>query len=124
MKGITVVLSDRTNYAVNGKFSKMDPAEFWTHITKAYSLVWFFDGKIMCVYANAELQTQICRMDADGIGTLSVILSRRGFVASDFSFRDIGEANVPIVTAPPQYINIINDIETKVISSKISDINI
>ncbi|MDR1173538.1 MAG: hypothetical protein LBK24_01950, partial [Puniceicoccales bacterium] len=92
MQGITVVISDRINYTVNGKFSKMDPAEFWSYITKAYGLVWFFDGKIMFVYTNAELQTQIFRMDPDGIGTLSVILSRLGFVASDFSFRDVGEA--------------------------------
>ncbi|MDR0693262.1 MAG: hypothetical protein LBF49_01665 [Puniceicoccales bacterium] len=124
MQGITVVISDRINYTVNGKFSKMDPAEFWTYITKAYGLVWFFDGKIMFVYTNAELQTQIFRMDRDGIGTLSVILSRLGFVASDFSFRDVGEANVLIVTAPPQYINVINDIATKFVPSKISDTTI
>ncbi|MDR2432258.1 MAG: hypothetical protein LBD34_00695 [Puniceicoccales bacterium] len=124
MQGITVVISDRINYTVNGKFSKMDPAEFWTYITKAYGLVWFFDGKIMFVYTNAELQTQIFRMDTDGIGTLSVILSRLGFVASDFSFRDVGEANVLIVTAPPQYINVINDIATKFVPSKISDTTI
>ncbi|MDR1232824.1 MAG: hypothetical protein LBJ75_00980 [Puniceicoccales bacterium] len=124
MQGITVVISDRINYTVNGKFSKMDPAEFWNYITKAYGLVWFFDGKIMFVYTNAELQTQIFRMDPDGIGTLSVILSRLGFVASDFSFRDVGEANVLIVTAPPQYINVINDIATKFVPSKISDTTI
>ncbi|MDR1890936.1 MAG: hypothetical protein LBQ23_01995, partial [Puniceicoccales bacterium] len=124
MQGITVVISDRINYTVNGKFSKMDPAAFWNYIAKAYGLVWFFDGKIMFVYTNAELQTQIFRMDTDGIGTLSVILSRLGFVASDFSFRDVGEANVLIVTAPPQYINVINDIATKFVPSKISDTTI
>ncbi|MDR2629189.1 MAG: hypothetical protein LBC30_04335 [Puniceicoccales bacterium] len=124
MQGITVVISGRVNYTVNGRFSKMDPAEFWNYITKAYGLVWFFDGKIMFVYTNAELQTQIFRMDRDGIGTLSVILSRLGFVASDFSFRDVGEANVLIVTAPPQYIDVINDIATKFVPSKISDTTI
>ncbi|MDR2603043.1 MAG: hypothetical protein LBC11_00570, partial [Puniceicoccales bacterium] len=124
MQGITVVISDKINYIVNGKFSKMNPTEFWTYITKAYGLVWFFDGKIMFVYTNAELQTQIFRMDTDGIGTLSVILSRLGFVASDFSFRDVGEANVLIVTAPPQYISVINDIATKFVPSKISDTTI
>ncbi|MDR2776528.1 MAG: hypothetical protein LBB17_00570 [Puniceicoccales bacterium] len=124
MQGITVVISGRVNYIVNGRFSKMDPAEFWNYITKAYGLIWFFDGKIMFVYTNAELQTQIFRMDTDGIGTLSVILSRLGFVASDFSFRDVGEANVLIVTAPPQYIDVINDIATKFVPSKISDTTI
>ncbi|MDR0742028.1 MAG: hypothetical protein LBE98_01020 [Puniceicoccales bacterium] len=124
MQGITVVISDRINYTVNGRFSKMDPAEFWSYITKAYGLVWFFDGKIMFVYTNSELQTQIFRMDPDGIGTLSVILLRLGFIASDFSFRAVGEANVLIVTAPPQYIDVINDIATKFVPSKISDTTI
>jgi hypothetical protein len=82
----TVMLSDRINCTVNDKFSKIDPAEFSTYITKAYGLVWFLDGKIMIVYINAELQTQIFRMDSDGIGTLSVILSCLGFIASNFLF--------------------------------------
>jgi type II secretory pathway component GspD/PulD (secretin) len=124
MQGITVVISDRINYAVNSKFSKMDPAAFWNYIANAYGLVWFFDDKIMFVYPNAEFQTSIFRMDTDGIGPLSVILSRLGFVPSDFSFRDVGAANVLIVTVPPQYINVINDIATKFVPSKISDTSI
>ena len=102
----------------------MDPAEFWEYITKAYGLIWFFDGKIMFVYSNSELQTQILKMDVDSIGTLSAIVNRLGFVASDFSFRGVGEANVLIVTAPPQYITVINDITSKFViileSSEIS----
>jgi type III secretion protein C len=102
----------------------MDPAEFWNRITKAYGLVWFFDGKIMFVYSNSELSTQIFRMDIDSIGTLSTILTRLEFISSDFSFRGIGEANVLIVTAPPQYLTVINDIATKFVPSKISDTTI
>jgi hypothetical protein len=43
---------------------------------------------------NAELQMPLFRMDIDGIRTLSLILSRLGFIASDFSSRDVGEANL------------------------------
>jgi type II secretory pathway component GspD/PulD (secretin) len=60
-------------------------------------------------------------MDTDGIGTLSVILSRLGFIVFDFSFRDVSEENVPIVTESPQYIDIIDDIATKFVPSMISD---
>jgi hypothetical protein len=102
----------------------MDPAEFWTYTTKAYGLVWPFDGKIMFVCTNPELQTQIFRMDTDGIGTLSVILSRLGFIAFDFSFREVGEADVLIVTAPSKYINVNNDTAIKLVPSKISDTTI
>ncbi|MDR2737467.1 MAG: hypothetical protein LBB18_00805 [Puniceicoccales bacterium] len=124
MQGITVVVSPRVGSIVNGRFSKMDPANFWDYVTKAYGLVWFFDGKIMFVYSNSELRTQIFRMDGDGIRTLSTILARLGFITSDFSFRGVGEANVLIVTAPPQYINVINDIVNKFVPSKISDTTI
>lgn len=124
MQGITVVVSDKVVYNANGRFSKMAPEEFWDYITKAYGLVWFFDGKIMFVYSNSELQTEIFRMDTDGIGTLSLILDKLGFVASDYSFRGVGEANVLIVTAPPQYITVIRDIASKFVPSKISDTTI
>ncbi|MDR1413761.1 MAG: hypothetical protein LBI56_02385 [Puniceicoccales bacterium] len=124
MQGIAVIVSDKINYTVNGRFNKMSPLDFWNYITKAYGLVWFFDGKIMYVYSNTELQTQIFRMDVDSIETLSIILARLGFVASDFSFRGVGEANVLIVTAPPQYLAVINDIADKFVPSKISDTTI
>ncbi|MDR3144148.1 MAG: hypothetical protein LBT64_01450 [Puniceicoccales bacterium] len=124
MQGITVLVSNNVKHTVNGRFNKMDPAEFWNYITKAYGLAWFFDGKIMFVYSNTELQTQIFRMDLDGIGTLSSILSRLGFLSSDFSFRSVGEANILIVTAPPQYITVISDIAAKFLPTKISDTTI
>jgi type III secretion protein C len=63
-------------------------------------------------------------MDPDGIGTLHGILMRLGFIASDFSFRAVGEANVLIVTAPPQYLSVINDIASKFVPTKISDTTI
>ncbi|MDR1432927.1 MAG: hypothetical protein LBI61_01115 [Puniceicoccales bacterium] len=124
MQGITVVVSDRVRSVVNGRFNRMDPLDFWNYVTKAYGLIWFFDGRIMFVYANSELQTQIFRMDVDSIGTLSTILARLGFLASDFSLRGVGEANVLIVTAPPQYLSIISDIASKFVPSKISDTTI
>ncbi|MDR1595654.1 MAG: hypothetical protein LBR91_01870 [Puniceicoccales bacterium] len=124
MQGMTVIVSGKIDRIVNGRFSKMDPVEFWNYITKAYGLVWFFDGKIMFVYPSSELHTQIFRMDLDSIETLSVILSRLEFATSDFSFRGIGEANVLIVTAPPQYLSVINDIAAKFVPSKISDTTI
>ncbi|MDR1401847.1 MAG: hypothetical protein LBI81_02735 [Puniceicoccales bacterium] len=124
MQGIAVVVSDKINYTVNGRFNKMDPMDFWNYIAKAYGLVWFFDGKIMFVYSSTELQTEIFRMDLDSIETLSAILSHLGFISSDFSFRSAGEANVLIVTAPPQYLRVINDIANKFVPSKISDTTI
>jgi type II secretory pathway component GspD/PulD (secretin) len=107
------VISPKINYTVNGRLSKMDPAQFWSYIINAYGLVWFFDDKMMFVYTNSELQTQIFRIDPDEIGTPSVILSRLWFVASDCSVRDVGEANIRIVTASPQYIGVINNIANK-----------
>ena len=76
----------------------MDPAEFWEYVTKAYGLIWFFGGKIILLYSNSELLTQILKMDFDSIGTLSAIVNRLGFVALDFSFNGVGEANVLIVS--------------------------
>ena len=74
MQGISVVVSPVVTDVVNGRFNKMDPAEFWDYITQAYSLSWFYDGKILYVYKSSELQTQIFKMDATGINTMSNIL--------------------------------------------------
>lgn len=124
IQNITVVVSPSVNANVNGRFSQMEPKEFWDYITKAYNLIWFFDGKIMFVYSAKELQTKIFRMDIDSIVTLASILSRLGFSASDFSYRAIHEANILIVTAPPQYLTVMSDISEKFVPTKISDTTI
>ncbi|MDE6432036.1 MAG: hypothetical protein K2L13_01425 [Opitutales bacterium] len=124
MQGINVVISPMVSDVVNGRFNKMDPAEFWNYITQAYGLSWFYDGKILYVYKNSELQTQIFRMDADGIGTMSNIIKHLGFSSSDFSFRSVPSANILIVTAPPKYLETINDLSVKFVTEKITDTTI
>ncbi len=124
MQNISVVVSPTITDVVNGRFNKMDPSEFWHYITQAYGLSWFYDGKILYVYKSSELQTQIFKMDEGGILTMSNIIKNLGFSSSDFSFRSVPSANILIVTAPPKYLETINDLSAKFVAEKISDTTI
>ncbi len=124
MQGISVVVSPIITDIVNGRFNKMDPADFWDYVTQAYGLSWFYDGKILYVYKSSELQTQIFKMDASGIATMSNIIKHLGFSSSDFSFRSVPSANILIITAPPKYLETINDLSVKFVTEKITDTTI
>jgi type III secretion protein C len=60
-------------------------------------------------------------MDSTGIIILSDIIKNLGFSSSDFSFRSVPEAHILIVTAPPKYLETINDLAEKFVTEKISD---
>lgn len=124
MQGISVIVSPVVTDIVNGRFNKMDPSDFWDYITQAYGLSWFYDGKILYVYKNSELQTQVFKMDAAGINTMSNIIDHLGFTSSDFSFRSVPSANILIVTAPPKYLETVNDLSAKFVAEKIADTTI
>lgn len=121
MQGISVVVSQNVNETVNGKFSKMAPSDFWNYISRAYGLSWFYDGKILYVYAGNEIQTKIFRMNSEESATLSNIIATLGFVSSDFSFRSVGDANILLVTAPPRFIEVVDDLSSKFAVSRLSD---
>ncbi|MDR0680122.1 MAG: hypothetical protein LBF42_03805 [Puniceicoccales bacterium] len=124
MQNISVVISPNITDIVNGRFNKMSPSDFWDHVTRAYGLTWFYDGKILYVYKGSELKTKIFKMDGAGIVVLSDIIGHLGFSSSDFSFRSIPDAHILIVTAPPKYLETIEDLSEKFVSEKISDTTI
>lgn len=124
MQNISIVVSPMITDVVNGRFNKMSPNDFWDYVTRAYGLTWFYDGKILYVYKGSELQTQVFKMDEAGISTLSNIIKHLGFSSSDFSFRAVPTANILIVTAPPKYLETINDLSVKFVTEKISDTTI
>ncbi|MDR0595211.1 MAG: hypothetical protein LBF94_00720 [Puniceicoccales bacterium] len=124
MQNISVVISPNITDVVNGRFNKMSPSDFWDYVTRAYGLTWFFDGKILYVYKGSELKTKIFKIDSAGIVVLSDIIGHLGFSSSDFSFRSIPDAHILIVTAPPKYLETIEDLSEKFVSEKISDTTI
>ncbi|MDR0715337.1 MAG: hypothetical protein LBF25_00930 [Puniceicoccales bacterium] len=124
MQNISVVISPNITDIVNGRFNKMSPSDFWDYVTRAYGLTWFYDGKILYVYKGSELKTKIFKMDGAGIVVLSDIIGHLGFSSSDFSFRSIPDAHILIVTAPPMYLETIEDLSEKFVSEKISDTTI
>jgi type III secretion protein C len=121
MQGISIVVSSNITDVVNGRFNKMSPTHFWDYITQAYGLTWFYDGKILYAYKSSELQTKVFKIDAAGIIILSDIIRHLGFSSSDFSFRSVPEAHILIVTAPPKYLETIEDLSRKFVTEKISD---
>jgi type III secretion protein C len=121
MQSISVVISPGITDVVNGRFNRMTPSDFWNYVTRAYGLAWFYDGKILYAYKSSELQTQVFKMDANGIIILSEIIQNLGFSSSDFSFRSVPDASILVVTAPPKYLETINDLAEKFVTEKISD---
>jgi type III secretion protein C len=54
-----VVISDKVEGKVNGKFIAVEPQALLESLAAAYGLIWFFDGDVLYIYDDSEIDSQI-----------------------------------------------------------------
>jgi type III secretion protein C len=122
MQGIDIVVSEKVNDIVNGKFSNVAPKQFWHDMTQAYGLVWFFDGSILYVYKGNEIMSKVWKMSPDEMRSLAKVMEQLGFSSSNFSFRPMEKSGILVVSGPPKLMEVISDLSAKIIVERMTDV--
>jgi type III secretion protein C len=122
MQGIDIVVSDKVNDIVNGKFSNVSPKQFWHDMTQAYGLVWFFDGSILYVYKGNEIMSKVWKMSSDEMRSLAKVMGQLKFSSSNFSFRPMEKSGILVVSCPPKLMEVISDLSEKIIVERMTDV--
>lgn len=101
----------RVSKLVKGRLSAGMPVgtarEFLEEICNRYGLVWHFDGVVMNVAAEAEVQTELIPLDANTAAGAQDRLSRLGVIDPKFPVRVSRQDDVVSVSGPPSYIELI-----------------
>ncbi|MER9967728.1 type III secretion protein [Mesorhizobium sp. M0060] len=101
----------RVSKLVKGRLSAGMPVgtarEFLEEICNRYGLVWHFDGIVMNVATEAEVQTEMIPLDANMAAGAEDRLSRLGVSDPKFPIKVSKQDDVISVSGPPSYIELV-----------------
>ncbi|CAN7377167.1 type III secretion protein [Mesorhizobium sp. LjNodule214] len=101
----------RVSKLVKGRLSAGMPVgtarEFLEEICNRYGLVWHFDGIVMNVATEAEVQTEMIPLDANTAAGAEDRLSRLGVTDPKFPIKVSKQDDVVSVSGPPSYIELV-----------------
>ncbi|WP_246135904.1 type III secretion protein [Mesorhizobium intechi] len=101
----------RVSKLVKGRLSAGMPVgtarEFLEEICNRYGLVWHFDGIVMNVATEAEVQTELIPLDANSAAGAEDRLSRLGVIDPKFPVKVSTQDDVVSVSGPPSYIELV-----------------
>ncbi|WP_445496752.1 type III secretion system outer membrane ring subunit SctC [Photorhabdus sp. SF281] len=104
----SVVVSDKVTDQVNGHFEQNGPQEFLQHLSSLYNLVWYYDGSVLYVFKNSEIQSRLLKLEQTNATELQQTLKRSGIWEPRFGWRPDAGNQLVYVSGPPRYLELVD----------------
>ncbi|MCP3287939.1 type III secretion system outer membrane ring subunit SctC, partial [Aeromonas hydrophila] len=104
---VSVVVSDKVNDQVNGQFEHDEPQAFLQQLASLYNLVWYYDGNVLYVFKNSEVQSRLIKLAQTGAVELQQALQRAGIWEARFGWRPDTDNRLVYVSGPPRYLELV-----------------
>ena len=105
--GVPVKVSNK----VKGRLSAVMPLgtarEFLEAVCNRYGLIWHFDGSVLNVATEEEINTELLMLDVDAAARASERLERWGVADSRFPIKISKSDNVVSISGPPSYVELV-----------------
>ena len=111
-QGITAVISQKVTGAVSGSFEAMNPKDFLREFTRAYGLVWYYDGSVLYIYDSSEMTTELVNLERLSTDKLRETLVSLGIWDNSIPWRASAEQGIVFVTGPPRFVEIVQQTAT------------
>lgn len=113
LQGISTVIDPDIKGTVNGKFADISPEDFLDRVSRAYGLVWFYDGNILYMYPAQKTESKFIEINDLAAVKLLETVSNLGMIAPTSSIRLLGTGGIAFVSGPPRYVEIVSDIASR-----------
>ncbi|MCA6219663.1 type III secretion system outer membrane ring subunit SctC [Photorhabdus sp. UCH-936] len=104
----SVIVSDKVTDQVNGHFEQDTPQEFLQHLSSLYNLVWYYDGSVLYVFKNSEIQSRLLKLERTNATELQQALKRSGIWEPRFGWRPDPGNQLVYVSGPPRYLELVD----------------
>ncbi|WP_350305471.1 type III secretion system outer membrane ring subunit SctC [Photorhabdus viridis] len=104
----SVVVSDKVTDQVNGHFEQNGPQEFLQHLSSLYNLVWYYDGSVLYVFKNSEIQSRLLKLEQTNATELQQALKRSGIWEPRFGWRPDAGNQLVYISGPPRYLELVD----------------
>ncbi|MBS3647164.1 type III secretion protein [Pseudaminobacter sp. 19-2017] len=105
--GRNLGISIKLGKGIKGRLNSGEPhasaREFLDWVCDRYGLVWHYDGSTLNIVTEADLRTEIVRVDRETISDLAERLDRIGVSDSRFPLKISEEDRAVTISGPPSY---------------------
>ena len=108
-QNLQLIFSPKVEGEVSGLFHEVPPEEFLVNITKAYDLIWYYDGLALYVYTDAEMLSKGLPLDGLSPGKLKKALQGAQLWDARYAWRPLEDAGILYVSGPPRYVEVMED---------------
>lgn len=105
--GIPVKLGKEIKGRLSGGMPIGTAREFLSRICNRYGLVWHFDGSALNIVPEAEMRTELMRLDDKAIRSVGQRLDTLGITDPRFPIRVSEGDNMLSVSGPPSYVALV-----------------
>ena len=103
-QGINSVISEKVEGEASGFFQGIAPMDFLNQITKAYGLIWFYDGNILYIEPFDQIESRVLQTEYVEAVTILEVLDTLGIEGSNFSVRSLKNQGVTIISGAPRFV--------------------
>lgn len=101
---------------VNGRFK--GPAEtIFRELADTYGLTWYHDGSLLHIYSLAEMESRMLQVSPADVSRVERTLKEMRLLDARFPLRIAASEGQILVSGPPQYVQLVGDVVTRVAQS-------
>jgi len=103
---LPLVVAEGVSGTVNSNFS-LQPEAFLETISKAFGLIWYFDGVVLYVYPSSQMQTRLFKLRSLSEPKVAARLAAFGLGDSRYPLRMQPGAGLALAFGPPRHIELV-----------------
>jgi type III secretion protein C len=103
----SVIVSDKVNDQVSGRFDLKDPQSFLQLMASLYNLIWYYDGAVLYVFKSTEMQSRLVKLEEVSETELRQALEAAGVWEPRFGWRPDMSERLVYVSGPSRYLDLV-----------------
>ncbi|WP_423198828.1 MULTISPECIES: type III secretion system outer membrane ring subunit SctC [unclassified Cupriavidus] len=107
--GVAVQISPKVKGTVSGRFDTR-PQLMLERMAATFGFIWYYDGAVLRIYSADEVASTTIGLSAASTAALRRSLARLQIEDPRFPIRFDDEARTAVVSGPPRYVELVNDV--------------
>lgn len=103
----SVIVSDKVNDQVSGRFDLKDPQSFLQLMASLYNLIWYYDGAVLYVFKSTEMQSRLVKLEQVSEAELRQALEAGGVWEPRFGWRPDMSGRLVYISGPSRYLDLV-----------------
>lgn len=108
-QGINVIISERVQGKLSGRFEGYTPEAFLRHLAAAYGMIWYYDGHALHVYRSDELQSRMMELEYVSVQRFMQILEKLDIADERFPLKALDDEGIVYISGPARYVSLVTE---------------